>query len=90
MATDRVERIEEYVRRTMAGVAGSALEIGHDFKHVDQINLQASCYGNLQTTTTKRVARPLVAFMRQFLIHLEWEIDAPTTSLFKSFPDKCK
>ena len=37
METSRIRQIEAYVRRTMAGVAGSDLEIGHDFKHVDRV-----------------------------------------------------
>jgi hypothetical protein len=37
MAIARIQQIEEYVRQTMAGVAGSDLEIGHDFKHVDRV-----------------------------------------------------
>ena len=41
---------------------------------VDQINFQASCYGNLRTETARRVAAPLVEYMRGFLIQLEAEI----------------
>jgi putative nucleotidyltransferase with HDIG domain len=37
MGTSRIQQIEAYVRQTMAGVAGSVLEIGHDFKHVDRV-----------------------------------------------------
>jgi uncharacterized protein len=37
MATDRIQQIKDFVRRTMAGVAGSDLEIGHDWKHVDRV-----------------------------------------------------
>ena len=32
-----IHRIVDYVRRMMAGVAGSDLAIGHDFKHVDRV-----------------------------------------------------
>jgi uncharacterized protein len=41
---------------------------------VDQINFQASCAGNLRTETAKRIAAPLVEYMRGFLIQLECEI----------------
>ena len=37
MVTDRVQQVEQYVRQTMEGVAGSKLEIGHGFKHVDRV-----------------------------------------------------
>jgi len=45
---------------------------------VDQINFQASCHGNLKTEAARRIAAPLVAFMRSFLIQLESEIGAPS------------
>jgi putative nucleotidyltransferase with HDIG domain len=41
---------------------------------VDQINFQASCHGNLRTGYARRLAAPLVAYMRGFLIQLEREI----------------
>jgi hypothetical protein len=44
---------------------------------VDQINFQASCYENLRTATARQVGEPLVAYMREFVIQLESEIDAP-------------
>ena len=37
MTTDRIQRIEDHVQRTMAGVFGSDLAIGHDLKHVDRV-----------------------------------------------------
>lgn len=37
MRAVRIQQVEEYVRQTMAGVAGSDLEIGHGFKHVDRV-----------------------------------------------------
>jgi uncharacterized protein len=37
MTTDRIQQVEDYVRRTMAGAAGSDLGIGHDWKHVDRV-----------------------------------------------------
>jgi uncharacterized protein len=40
---------------------------------VDQINFQISCYSNLQTTTARRIAKPLIAFMQAFLAQLEAE-----------------
>jgi putative nucleotidyltransferase with HDIG domain len=43
---------------------------------VDQINFQASCYGNLQTGTARQIAAPLVEYMRAFLIQLESEVGA--------------
>jgi uncharacterized protein len=44
---------------------------------VDQINFQASCRENLRTGTARRLAVPLVAYMREFLVQLESEIVAP-------------
>jgi putative nucleotidyltransferase with HDIG domain len=44
---------------------------------VDQINFQASCYDNLRTETARRIAAPLVAYMREFLIQLESEVNSP-------------
>ena len=41
---------------------------------VDQINFQISLYDNLKTETAKRLARPLVEFMKEFVIRLEREI----------------
>jgi len=40
----------------------------------DQINFQISCYDNLQTATAKQLAKPLVQFMKRFMIQLENEI----------------
>ena len=42
---------------------------------VDQVNFQISCYGNLNTETARRLARPLVEFMKVFVIQLESEIN---------------
>jgi uncharacterized protein len=47
---------------------------------VDQINFQASCHDNLRTETARRLAAPLVAYMRGFLIQLESEIGVPLPS----------
>jgi HD superfamily phosphodiesterase len=41
---------------------------------VDQLNFQLSCADNLQTATARRMARPLVAFMRTYLVQLESEM----------------
>lgn len=41
---------------------------------VDQINFQISCYDNLHTQTARRIAEPMVNFMRSFMQHMESEI----------------
>ncbi len=41
---------------------------------VDQINFQISCYQNLKTLTAQTLARPLVSFMKNFMIELEKQI----------------
>ena len=38
-------------------------EIGHDFKHIDRVRNWA-----------RRIAQPLVAFMRMFVLQLESEV----------------
>jgi uncharacterized protein len=43
---------------------------------VDQINFQISCFDNINTATAKRLALPLVAYMRAFIEQLEAEITA--------------
>ena len=40
---------------------------------VDQINFQISCYDNLTTDSAKRLGRPLVTVMREFILQLERE-----------------
>lgn len=42
---------------------------------MDGLNFQISCYDNLNTETAKRVARPLVDFMRAFVDQLVGEIE---------------
>lgn len=37
MTEDRIQLIEDYVRRSMAAVVAPDLRIGHDFKHVDRV-----------------------------------------------------
>lgn len=41
---------------------------------VDQINFQISCYDNLMTETAKKFAKPLVEFMKQYMLQLEFEV----------------
>ena len=41
---------------------------------VDQINFHISCYDNLRTEAAQRLAKPLVGFMRAYLIQLESEV----------------
>jgi uncharacterized protein len=43
---------------------------------VDQLNFQLSCADNLQTARARRLAQPLVAFMRAYLVQLEVEVSA--------------
>lgn len=50
---------------------------------LDQINFQISCYENLRTETACRIAKPLVEFMRTFLLQLETEICSGRTSAQK-------
>ncbi len=40
----------------------------------DQINMQISLHGNLRTETARRIAAPLVAYMRAYLEQLELEV----------------
>ena len=41
---------------------------------VDQVNFQISCYEGLATEAARRLAWPLVEFMRRFLVQLESEV----------------
>ncbi|MBL7021865.1 HD domain-containing protein [Patescibacteria group bacterium] len=41
---------------------------------IDQINFQISCYDNLQTESGKKLAKPLIKFMKEYIIQLETEI----------------
>lgn len=41
---------------------------------IDQINFQISCYDNLNTETAKRLAKPLVEYMKEYVVQLEHEI----------------
>jgi uncharacterized protein len=51
---------------------GEGLGIGPHI--VDQINFQLSCADNLCTAAARQMARPLVAFMRAYLLQLEAEV----------------
>jgi uncharacterized protein len=42
---------------------------------VDQLNFQISFYGDLKTETARRLGKPLVEFMRSFMMQLDSEID---------------
>ena len=42
---------------------------------IDQINFQISYYDNLSTETAKQLAKPLVEFMKNYIIQLENEIN---------------
>ena len=57
----------EYDRRLDAG-RGTGDSI------VDQINFQISCYDNLSTEAAKRLAGPLVEFMRGYVLEFEAEV----------------
>lgn len=41
---------------------------------VDQINFQISCYDNLSSETARCLAKPLIEFMRDYVIQLEYEV----------------
>ena len=43
---------------------------------IDQINFQMSYYDNLNTEAAKRLAKPLVEFMKEYVVQLEHEINA--------------
>ncbi|MBN1400547.1 MAG: hypothetical protein JXA74_06900 [Anaerolineae bacterium] len=43
---------------------------------VDQVNFQISLYGELHTSTARRLGQPLVAFMRAYVLQLEAEVKA--------------
>ena len=43
---------------------------------IDQVNFQISCYDNLGTETARRVAEPLVEFMKAYVVQLESEVNA--------------
>jgi HD superfamily phosphodiesterase len=48
------------------------LGIGHFI--IDQINFQISCFDNLSTDSAKALARPLVDFMKKFILELAREV----------------
>jgi uncharacterized protein len=43
---------------------------------LDQVNFQISFFGELRTETAKRIAEPLVQFMKAYVLQLETEIKA--------------
>ncbi len=43
---------------------------------MDQLNFQLSCWDHLSTETARQLARPLVEFMRAYIIQLDGEIKA--------------
>jgi len=43
---------------------------------IDQINFQISLYDNLNTETAKRLAKPLVEYMKEYVVQLEREINS--------------
>ncbi|MGB0387743.1 MAG: HD domain-containing protein [Ardenticatenaceae bacterium] len=42
---------------------------------VDQINFQISCFDNLRTETAKQIARPLIDFMKTYMVQLDFEVN---------------
>lgn len=58
---------DDFTERFRAGI-GVGLHI------IDQLNFQISCYENLHTQTAKRIATPLVAYLRSFVVQLEAEL----------------
>jgi putative nucleotidyltransferase with HDIG domain len=44
---------------------------------IDQLNFQISCFENLHTDTARQCARPMVNFMKTYLLQLEAEICRP-------------
>jgi len=44
---------------------------------IDHMNFQISWYGNLATETARRYAKPLVAFLKEYILQLESEVLAP-------------
>jgi hypothetical protein len=41
---------------------------------VDQLNFQMSCYENLQSEAAREWGRPLVVYLRNFILQLEQEV----------------
>ena len=44
---------------------------------IDHMNFQISWYGNLATDTAQRFAKPLVAFLKEYILQLESEVMTP-------------
>lgn len=43
---------------------------------IDQVNFQISFYGELHTETAKQIGKPLVEFIKAYVIQLDSEINA--------------
>ncbi len=41
---------------------------------IDQINFQISCWNNLNTETARKIAKPLIEYMKQYVLQFESEI----------------
>jgi putative nucleotidyltransferase with HDIG domain len=50
---------------------------------VDHLNFQISWYGNLATDTARRFAKPLVAFLKKYVLQLESEVNLPQKHIHK-------
>ena len=48
--------------------------VGHYM--IDQLNFQLSCFENLRTESAKKVAHPLIEFMKMYILQLDSEINA--------------
>jgi len=58
-----------------SGFSERLSEVGGIRKHIiDQVNFQISYHRSLRTKTARRLAEPLVQFMKDFIIQLEDEI----------------
>jgi HD superfamily phosphohydrolase YqeK len=44
---------------------------------VDHMNFQISWFGNIATETARKYAKPLVEFMKKYILHLETEVNTP-------------
>jgi uncharacterized protein len=62
---------------TMKGFERRFAEGGGIGNHIiDQVNFQISFYGELHTETAKKIGKPLVDFMRAYVVQLDSEINA--------------
>ena len=51
---------------------------------IDQINFQMSCFDNLRTETAKVIARPLIEFMKAYIVQLDFEVNSSRDSIIQS------